>query len=274
MILRIPLLPETVGKVEDLPAKLKFLAPAVRKLGTSELEDAELAARFPEKDDRDGFLLCRRAFREKVSDLGGGLAIGGAPNWERIVQEACREAHGAMLHRGALKFQPLSIPEHLAQMAHGVAAGRMGEAATPLEDYLRGTVAEETARRAQAALQEGVRRYRAWAEAVEGWDGVSKLSGLWTLPVPAPPDGATPANRWTAEKVIGAWIDAWVNALVLPEVRLLKDPLAVLVDGRIVLWVSLYFRNTRANGRQEWTSAQEKWIRGKLRENRLLSIVA
>ena len=69
MILRIPLLPETVGKVEDLPAKLKFLAPAVRKLGTSELEDAELAARFPEKDDRDGFLLCRRAFREKVADL-------------------------------------------------------------------------------------------------------------------------------------------------------------------------------------------------------------
>lgn len=272
MMLRLPLRPETVKAAETLPAALRALQSARTVILRSELADVELSRRFPEPDDRMGFLACRRELREAASDnfgLGFGVVVDGALDWSIAVERAALRGQGGQLPGADSRFLAVAVTKAVAELANREAARRMGEEHVPLQDHPRIVVEEAVAMRIHRALQDGVTAYQEWTRAVEAWDGYSVLPTV-ALPAPKPVPGAAPSSRWTIEKVLGAWVDDWMASMVPPSTKLLRDPLAVMVDGKIRQWVSLFWRAPRAGASKdrEWTPEQEKWIRAKVRERR------
>lgn len=267
MMLRIPVHPEVL-RLRELPNALRALGPAKHALTRSEMSDAVTAMAFPEAADRDGFLACRMELRRSAAEnfgAGHGLVVDGELDWGTVVERAAAREDGWTLPPPQAVYLSVNVPEHVAEAAYKEACRRMGETPRPRQGALRAEVGELVAGRVRAALQEGLRIHQEWQHAVETWDGHSKIPSM-NLPIPEPVPEAGNKDRWTLEKVLGARVQAWADALNLPGAKILKDPLAVLVDGSVVRWVSLFWRATKSWQAKEWTPEQEKWIRAKIRE--------
>lgn len=278
MKVRVPVLLETRERVARLVAELPRLARAVRKSGSAMTEDDRIVARsFREPDDGLGYTICRQMYRSemvrRIEALASDLVAGIGPNWSGVLAMAAETAPPAKLPPGQRRMVDASLDEAVVRKAHDEASRLMGRAAVSWEDYRRTTAANapKVVEYARQALLEGEALYREWREELEAWDGVD-APPPWpeSLPLTAPPSLVRWEGRWTAERVLGAWVDEWAASYVLPSTKTATDSLTVLVDGEVVAWRSLYYRGVvgRKMAQLPWTVEQEAWIRGKIRDER------
>ena len=278
MRVRVPILSETWERVEKLAAEMPRLVRAVRKAGSAMTEDDRAVARsFREPDDGMGYTICRQLYRSemvrRIEELATDIVTGVGLNWSGVLTLAAEAAPPAKLPPGQRRMVDASLDEAVVRKAHDEASRLMGRAAVSWEEYLRTTAANapKVGEYARQALLEGESLYRAWREKLEAWDGVD-APPAWPekLSLTAPPALQRIDGRWTAERVLGAWLDEWAANFVLPSPRAAADSLTVLVDGEVVAWRSLYYRGVagRKLAQLPWTVEQEAWIRGKIRDER------
>lgn len=278
MRLRIPVLRETWDRLEKLPVSLRAAARSARKMGTALTDDdLSVSYSFPEPDDQAGYMVCRRAFRETVVSQvlvqESTLVKGSGTDWDAVATEAATLAAAPKLPTGPRRLVDVAISEGLAKKAHGAAGVLMGKPSAPWEDYLetRGGTAPRIAEMVRKALLEGDMRFQAWRNEMEAWDGVTAPPVWPTIrQVAAPSVVEDTGARWTCERVLGAWVDAWAKSFQPLQPNVMTSALSVVVDGEVTQWRSLYWTGTtgRRMAIAPWSVEQEAWIRKRIREAR------